>query len=44
MIGGIEPRWQNMLINIFYGVVKQSSLSFIIADEVRWVGNWGANK
>lgn len=33
-----------MLINIFCGVLKQSSSPFIKADEVRWVGNWAANK
>lgn len=44
MIKGIEPKWQNMLINIFCGVLQQSSSPFIIADEVRWVGNWGAKK
>lgn len=33
-----------LLIDILCGVLKQSSSPFIIADEVRWVGNWGANK
>lgn len=33
-----------MLINTCCGVLKQSPWPFIIADGLRWVGHWSANK